>query len=1062
MKKLWGIVLVVALSVLNFSAPAQAVDVVRYYIATEGTASGSSGGSCESPSFVGNGEGPIQAALDLAANSNDESQSYTDVGFNQNVTYTEIILCAGTWHLTETLNVDANVIIKGAGYAATKIDGGNQVRIMNIGSFDPAQFDLTWADVQANPAVLRDRASFAARVQIQDLTLQNGSANSAANEADRVGGAVRILGRDSAHFKNVYFSGNEAWRGAAVYAVGGGGDNFEQVDNSPAGDLIIESSAFSQNIISGGEGRGAVIMAIRYQRDLIGAQIVNSSFYKNVAETTLNFTFTNGRSIGNSFVDNKTNDTPDLAGGGTIVVRGNVLAQNNSTLLCNDQLQMGSDSLSTGACGAADNQTTNATYAEIAPLDLYPADEIPVQRFALASITRNNWPVASNCPTLDALAQARPTTGSCDSGPIQQPDILSAAPELVATAEFSQDGEIAFVTTPPSSGVSSKVTYSSVSSICRVDAASGNVTAHVNGICNVDWAVFTDINHLANQGSTRLVFTVFDRNGGSPGTYLVEHFQGTTYFITTSGIIDRLLPNGEYEAAWKTLQPRDEWAGNTWSSAIDSNGTLYVAYWFGRIATITPEGVVEESAYTSHGIGDIATFGISPNDELYVATCDAANGDDQVFKLSADNVPTKVADLPAGSCASTMAFDTDSNIYLAEWSSNGLLKVSPDGTVTEQPEATGGWTQQLAVDEKGDVYSGTHEAQKIVKLSKTGEFDDAWLTLPNGCKPAGVASNGREGLYVVCNNTKQILEIDTVTKSIIEKTTPQFDTGGFSNARYANNKLFFGSEFGYNGLVAFNKAEQSNISVSSEVDVAETRATLTATGGTGTGSIVYESVTPASCEVAADGTVTALTQAVCKIKASKRGDLNYFPKYSAEYTVSFAAAPASAPALAPLKNVQTPLSAAKVAASIGSKVQLLLNGGSGEGKVVYRNLTPSVCQVDFVGMVTTKASGECQVEVKKAATEKFESATAILSVSVMPLSTKALEHPALLTTREFGRLSTEQIRSLSPEAIGQIRPIVLAGQKVAKLKLLTPAQRKALTKEQLSKLTSAQRKAVGR
>jgi hypothetical protein len=60
-----------------------------------------------------------------------------------------LVLCTGSWHLTKTVEITKNMTVLGAGDEQTILDGGNAVRVLQIGEFgSPAPLTLTVQDLQ--------------------------------------------------------------------------------------------------------------------------------------------------------------------------------------------------------------------------------------------------------------------------------------------------------------------------------------------------------------------------------------------------------------------------------------------------------------------------------------------------------------------------------------------------------------------------------------------------------------------------------------------------------------------------------------------------------------------------------------------------------------------------------------------------------------------------------------------------------------------------------------------------------------------------------------------------
>lgn len=855
-----------------------------FYVSTTGVASGASGGSCASPSFVGTNEVPIQAAIDIAAQSNPATVAYDDVGFSGTYTSTTIVLCPGTWTLAHTLKVDANVVFAGSGYGSTIIDGNRAVRIFDIGNYDEASEPL---DGSNRPI------GFAARVEIKDVTLQKGKVEG--NDVSGVGGAIRTFGRDSLKATRVFFRDNVATRGAAVGAYGtdGAGDLVGQ-HGGPTGDVIVEASAFTGNSAT----IGSTVEFARYQKDLVGAVVKNSSFYGNSSRGILNFVFSNGTSIGNSLVANNTLGMAALYGGATVNVRGNVIAQNDGASPCGDGLPIGSDSIATAACGDPRNSTTVtvSTWTAMKPLTLFKANQIPVQRFGLGSTVRGAWAVSEGCNGDDALGVARPTSGSCDAGPIQQPTTLTAAPALVTDLVYTNVGSNYTVATAPSNGTGREVSYQSGDPrSCVVDPTTGAFTAQYSGTCPVVWTIAGTATSEELVGTTSVSWTGFPRWSGSSGgfTPLYDESRGYSYFVNTSGAIDRLSSSGTFQSSWVKLTSVEPWA-----SAISASGDLYVANWYGTIAKITPSGTVNASWQT---IGsDISGIVVNAQGDVFVASCNSQSLS-QITKITAGGTASKFADIPVESCASEMQMDSLGNLYLTDWYRSGLLRVSADGTDVDYFTNTlNAWTQQVAIAPNNDVYYALigDGRSAIAKYSAAGVYTEEWLALPNSCEPYGIIPSNYGSLFVACAGVSKIIEVEIATKRYFDAYTADY-SATFNQLKVNSlDQLLVTSNQGY--VLRLNAAKQNQtalVATASPLTLGQS-GSVTVTGGTTSSANIYATTTPDICSVSNAGAITTIALGDCVISVSRLGDLNHFSA-SASVTVAISSVVVTPPVVTP-------------------------------------------------------------------------------------------------------------------------------------------------------------------
>ncbi|MCX6508113.1 MAG: fibronectin type III domain-containing protein, partial [Actinobacteria bacterium] len=146
--------------------------------------------------------------------------------------------------------------------------------------------------------------------------------------------------------------------------------------------------------------------------------------------------------------------------------------------------------------------------------------------------------------------------------------------------------------------------------------------------------------------------------------------------------------------------------------------------------------------------------------------------------------------------------------------------------------------------------------------------------------------------------------------------------------------------------------------------VAGTAVKLTATGGTGSGSLSF-SVSGANCTLSGSS-LNATGLAQCVVTATKAASASYGPAVSP--TVKFTFTLATQAALKVSNSVKK--------GTVGAAVKLTASGGSGSGSLSF-SVTGSGCAISGQLLTTTKA-GNCSVKATKAA-------NGIYAVAVSPV-----------------------------------------------------------------------------
>ncbi len=233
---------------------------------------------------------------------------------------------------------------------------------------------------------------------------------------------------------------------------------------------------------------------------------------------------------------------------------------------------------------------------------------------------------------------------------------------------------------------------------------------------------------------------------------------------------------------------------------------------------------------------------------------------------------------------------------------------------------------------------------------------------------AALSSSGGSGTGAV-TFTSSTPSVCTVSGSTVTSIT----TGTCSIvATKAADSTYSAATFtGSFPVYAVDLLTQANlfISISNSLRVGST-ATLSTTGGSGTGAVSFTSTRTSICTVSGN-VVTAIAVGTCSIMATKAMDFSYIEAVTIFNT----------------PVVATQISQASISVvvpsflAVGVLASLSTTGGSGTGAVTFTSLTTSICTVSGT-VVRAVAVGTCTISATKAADSSYLARSATASFTV--------------------------------------------------------------------------------
>ncbi len=238
----------------------------------------------------------------------------------------------------------------------------------------------------------------------------------------------------------------------------------------------------------------------------------------------------------------------------------------------------------------------------------------------------------------------------------------------------------------------------------------------------------------------------------------------------------------------------------------------------------------------------------------------------------------------------------------------------------------------------------------------------------------------------------------SVTSTQVRALSPGTCVIAFSKAGDATY-LSFDATYSFN----VGKIAQSPLSFSMPSSVrAGSSIQLTATGGTGTGALVF--VTPSSSTVCrvSGSTLTAVGIGTCTVNVVKTSDTNYLAvDASASTTITTAS----------LLNQAAITGNVPITLRAGQSGTLSSTGGTGTGAVTYASNTPSICTVSGTTL-SAVAAGFCSITTTKAADSTYNSVSSSVTVTIQPaqlLNQASLVFVSLPAALGVGNTGTFQV-----------------------------------------------------
>jgi hypothetical protein len=185
-------------------------------------------------------------------------------------------------------------------------------------------------------------------------------------------------------------------------------------------------------------------------------------------------------------------------------------------------------------------------------------------------------------------------------------------------------------------------------------------------------------------------------------------------------------------------------------------------------------------------------------------------------------------------------------------------------------------------------------------------------------------------------------------------------------------------------------------------------ATLSVTGGSGSGAVVYTASQQSTCSTASNILTAGDAASLCEVVATKAGDTDYLPASTSTRTFTI------------VRIAQDPLSFANADSLVfGDTLTLFATGGSGDGALSYSISSAGTAGCSLAGdVVSVSTAGTCVVQAQKQSSSNYLAGTAITQTLTVSKAMQSLSFtsqvPALPIAGETYSVTASSTSGLNP------------------------------------------------
>lgn len=488
------------------------------------------------------------------------------------------------------------------------------------------------------------------------------------------------------------------------------------------------------------------------------------------------------------------------------------------------------------------------------------------------------------------------------------------------------------------------VSFSTASTACAVNSATGVVTILGAGNCVITATKAADANYEVTDGTVTITVSKGSQATvtATPASQTLTLGDGSTVVIAING------GSGTGSISFSS--------SNTAVCTVDPNT--------GEVAIIAAGSCVITStkAADANYLAASATSTLTVN-KATQATLTATKTSDTTF----GNSTVVTAAAAGGSGTGTLSFASTTSGVCTVNASTGVITIVSAGSCVIR--ATKAADTNYLVATSDVTITIAKASQSAVTTSTTysnttyGDGSINVATLSGGTGFGAVTFSSTDTSVCTVNSTTGAITVVTAGTCAIT-ATKSGDTNFLTASAGATVTIAKAAQA---ALSASGSSSSTTFGNSSPI-------TINTSGGSGTGAISYSSNTSSVCSVnASTGVIAIITAGNCEIKVTRAASTNY---NQATTTATVSIAKANQATITATANDNS------VTYGDGTALRVGYTGGSGTGLFSYASVNTAVCSIDSNGDVTVLTAGTCSITVTRSGDINYNERTATATISI--------------------------------------------------------------------------------